>query len=56
MLYGDVELPEGSVSHLLKANSAERVALREFFLKYKDVFPPALPDVALPDRELGDAY
>ena len=55
-MFGDPTLPDGSVPHMLKADSSEREMLRRLFKKYKDVFPASLPTQAPPDRGLGDAH
>ena len=55
-MFGDPNLPDGSVPHLLKAEPSERAVLRRVFQKFKDVFPASLPAQAPPDRGLGDAH
>ena len=55
-MYGDTELPEGAVQHLLGAQKKVEPMLRKLFKKYKALFPAKLPSSVPPDRNLGDAH
>lgn len=56
LLYGDPDLPEGAVPHLLELPEEQRGDLHQLFKGFRDVFPAALPKQAPPHRGLGDVH
>lgn len=56
LLYGDSNLPEGAVPHLLSTSEDERPTMSHIFREFKDVFPSELPRNTPPDRKLGDVH
>ena len=56
LLYGDPDLPEGAVPHLLGMPEEQRGVLDHLLKEFKGLFPPDLPKTALPDRVLGDVH
>ena len=55
-MYGDPDLPDGAVSHLLGLPKEQRGALDHLLKEFKGVFPAELPKYVPPDRGLGDVH
>ena len=56
LLYGDPDLPDSAVPHLLGLPKEQRRVLDHLFKEFKDVFPAELPKYIPPDRGLGDVH
>ena len=55
-MYGDKDLPEGAIPHLLNVDEKNRASLCTVLYKYWDVFPGMLPTCAPPNWKLGDIH
>ena len=56
ILYGDKDLLEGAIPHLLNVDEKYRMLLHMVLCKYCDVFPDTLPTQATPNWKLGDIH
>ena len=56
LLYGDPELPDGAVPHLLVLLKEQRGVMEHLLKDFKGVFPAELPKYVPPDRGLGDVH
>ena len=56
ILYGEKDLPEGAILHLLNVDERNRASFHSTLCKYRDVFPGTLPTQAPPNQNLGDIY
>ena len=56
LLYGDPDLPDGAVPHLLGLPKEQMGVLDHLLKEFKGVFPAELPKYVLLDRGLGDVH
>ena len=56
LLYGNQDLPEGAVPHLLGLFKEQRGVMEHLLKEFKVVFPAELPKYAPLDRGLGDVH
>ena len=56
LLYGNPDLPDGVVPHLLGLPKEQRGVLDHLLKEFKGVFPAELPKYVPPDRGLGDVH
>ena len=56
LLYGNPDLPDGAVPHLLGFPEEQRGVLEHILKEFKSVFPAELPKHVPPDRGLGDMH
>ena len=56
LLYGNPDLPDGAVPHLLGLPEEQRGVLEHILKEFKSVFPAELPKHVPPDRGLGDMH
>ena len=56
LLYGNPDLPDGAVLHLLGISEEQRGVLKHILKEFKSVFPAELPKKVTPDRGLGDMH
>ena len=49
ILYGDLDLPDGAVPHILGFTKEQRGVLDHLLKEFKGVFPAELPKHILPD-------
>ena len=56
LLYGDLELPDGAVPHLLGLPKEQRGVIEHLLKEFKGAFPPDLSKHVTPDRGLGDVH
>ena len=56
LLYGDPDLPDGAVPHLLGLPKKQRGVLDHLLKELKGVFAAELPKYVPPDRGLGDVH
>ena len=56
ILYGDKDLPEGVIPHLLNVDEKYWTSLCMVLYKYHDIFPGTLPTQAPPNWKLGDVH
>ena len=55
-MYGDKDLPEGAILHLLNIDEKYRISLYILLCKYNDLFPGTLPIQAPANQKLGDIH
>ena len=55
-MYGDKDLPEGTILHLFNVDEKYRESLHMVFCKYWDVFSGVLPICAPLNWKLGDIH
>ena len=56
LLYGDPDLPDGTVPHLLGLCEEQRGVLDHLLEEFIGLFPAELPSYIPPDRGLGDVH
>ena len=56
LLYGNPDLPDGAVAHLLGLPEEQRGVLEHILKEFKSVFPAEFSKHILPDRGLGDVH
>ena len=56
LFYGNHDLPDGAVPHLLGLPEEQRVVLEHILKEFNSVFPAELPKHVPLDRGLGDVH
>ena len=56
LLYGNLDLPDGTVPHLLGLPEEQRGVTEHILKEFKSVFPAELPKHVPPDKGLGDVH